>query len=91
MRDDDSDDTPMVLLRLLPERELPRCRCGAAYTIGVTTGPDTEAYYCDDCYVVEHSRAAYAARQSQLTVDKQTSRYRPTERVGEKAEGGSMK
>ena len=39
MRDDDSDDTPVVLLRLPPERELPRCRCGAAYTIGVTTGP----------------------------------------------------
>jgi hypothetical protein len=37
MRDDDSDDTPVVLLRLPPERELPRCRCGAAYTIGVTT------------------------------------------------------
>jgi hypothetical protein len=58
MRDDDSDDTPVVLLRLPPERELlPRCRCGAAYTIGVTTGPESEAYYCDDCYVAEHSRA----------------------------------
>ena len=76
MRDDDSDDTPVVLLRLPPERELPRCRCGASHTIGVTTGPESEAYYCDDCYVVEHSRAP-AARQSQLTVDKQTSRYRP--------------
>jgi hypothetical protein len=55
MRDDDSDDTPVVLLRLPPERELPRCR--SAYTIGVTTGPESEAYYCDNCYVAEHSRA----------------------------------
>jgi hypothetical protein len=23
----------------------------------VTTGPESEAYYCDDCYVAEHSRA----------------------------------
>jgi hypothetical protein len=38
MRDDDSDDTPVVLLRLPPERELPRS-CGAAYTIGVTPDP----------------------------------------------------
>jgi hypothetical protein len=62
MRDDDSDDTPVVLLRLPPERELPRCRCGAAYTIGVTTGPESEAYYCDDCtsrsIVVRLCRAA---------------------------------
>jgi hypothetical protein len=57
MRDDDSDDTPVVLLRLPPERGLPRCRCGGAYTIGVTTGSESEAYYCDVCYVAEHSRA----------------------------------
>jgi hypothetical protein len=56
MRDDDPDDTPVVLLRLPPER-IPRCRCGAAHTIGVTTGPESEAYYCDDCYVAEHRRA----------------------------------
>ena len=30
MRDYDSDDRPVVLLRLPPERELPRCRCDAA-------------------------------------------------------------
>jgi hypothetical protein len=48
MRGDESDDTPVVLLRLPPERQLPRCRCGAAYTIGVTTGPESETYYCDD-------------------------------------------
>jgi hypothetical protein len=41
----------------LRSRSSPRCCCGAAYTIGVTTtGPDSEAYYCDDCYVAEHSR-----------------------------------
>jgi hypothetical protein len=53
MRDGDSEDTPVVLLRLPLERELPAAAAGRPTPIGVTTGP----HYCDDCYVAEHSRA----------------------------------
>jgi hypothetical protein len=66
-----------------------------------TTIPMIRRWFCSGCLRSGSSPAAAAgrptpsgataARQSQLTVDKQTSRYRPTERVGEKAEGGSMK
>jgi hypothetical protein len=75
----------------------PICRrCGVQSSVRI---PMIHGWFCSGCLRSGTSPAAgrptpsgaYAARQSQLTVDKQTSRYRPTERVGEKAEGGSMK
>jgi hypothetical protein len=73
MRDDDSDDTPVVLLRLPPGRELPplplrgglhhrRDHRARERSVLLRRLLRRGAYSC-----------AYAARQSQLTADKQAS------------------